>query len=40
VEGPGAGELLAAVEAETTAIHEAMYETFVAYPLELRLPAA
>jgi uncharacterized alpha-E superfamily protein len=39
IEGPGAGALLAAVEAECKAIHEAMYDTFVAYPLEMRLPA-
>ncbi len=40
VEGSGAGQILAAVEAESKAIHEAMYEAFVAYPLETRLPAA
>jgi uncharacterized alpha-E superfamily protein len=39
IEGDGAGALLAAVEAECKAIHEAMYEAFVAYPLETRLPA-
>ena len=39
VEATGAGALLAAVAAECGAIHEAIYETFVAYPLELSLPA-
>jgi uncharacterized alpha-E superfamily protein len=39
VEASGAGALLAAVSAECSAIHEAIYETFVAYPLELSLPA-
>jgi len=39
VEASGAGALLAAVSAECAAIHEAIYETFVAYPLELSLPA-
>jgi len=38
VEASGAGALLAAVSAECSAIHEAIYETFVAYPLELSLP--
>jgi len=35
----GASELLSEVAAECTRIHEAIYETFVAYPLEQRLPA-
>jgi uncharacterized alpha-E superfamily protein len=35
----GAAELLRAVESECNEIHEAMYDTFVAYPLETRLPA-
>jgi uncharacterized alpha-E superfamily protein len=35
----GAEELLSAVETECSAIHQAMYDTFVAYPLEMRLPA-
>jgi uncharacterized alpha-E superfamily protein len=39
VEATGAGALLAAVSAECASIHEAIYETFVAYPLELSLPA-
>jgi uncharacterized alpha-E superfamily protein len=39
VEATGAGALLAAVGAECAAIHEAIYETFVAYPLELSLHA-
>jgi uncharacterized alpha-E superfamily protein len=39
VEATGAGALLAAVLAECEAIHEAIYEAFVAYPLELSLPA-
>ena len=39
VESTGASAILAAVEADCTAIHQAMYETFVAYPLETRLPA-
>jgi uncharacterized alpha-E superfamily protein len=39
VEATGAGALLAAVSAECAVIHEAIYETFVAYSLELSLPA-
>jgi uncharacterized alpha-E superfamily protein len=39
VERLGAGALLAAVAAECSAIHDVTYETFVAYPLELSLPA-
>jgi uncharacterized alpha-E superfamily protein len=39
VESSGAGALLAAVAAECVAIHAAIFETFVAYPLEMRLPA-
>ena len=39
LEGSGAGALLAEVSRECSAIHEAIYETFVAYPLELSLPA-
>jgi len=35
----GAGELLTTVVDECAAIHEAMHDTYVAYPLELRLPA-
>jgi uncharacterized alpha-E superfamily protein len=35
----GAEDLLSAVEMECNAIHQAMYDTFVAYPLEMRLPA-
>jgi uncharacterized alpha-E superfamily protein len=35
----GATALLGAVIDECAAIHEAIYETYVAYPLELRLPA-
>jgi len=35
----GAEDLLSAVEMECNAIHEAMHDTFVAYPLEMRLPA-
>jgi len=35
----GAGDLLTAVGAECAAIHAAIYEAFVAYPLEMRLPA-
>ena len=38
VEASGAGTLLAAVAGECAQIHEAIYETFVAYPLELSLP--
>ena len=38
-ESQGAGPLLSAVVAECSRIHHAVYETFVAYPLELRLPA-
>jgi uncharacterized alpha-E superfamily protein len=37
VEATGAGALLAAVARECAAIHEAIYTTFVAYPLELSL---
>jgi uncharacterized alpha-E superfamily protein len=39
VEDTGASAILAAVEAECAAINQAMFETFVAYPLEMRLPA-
>jgi uncharacterized alpha-E superfamily protein len=39
VEDTGASAILAAVEAECAAINKAMFETFVAYPLETRLPA-
>ncbi len=39
VEAGGAGELLSAVATECEAIHLAMFETFVAYPLETGLPA-
>jgi uncharacterized alpha-E superfamily protein len=35
----GAGALLTTVVNECARIHEAIYETFVAYPLEMRLPA-
>jgi uncharacterized alpha-E superfamily protein len=35
----GASAILATVLDECAAIHEAIYETYVAYPLELRLPA-
>ena len=38
VEASGASALLVAVSAECSAIHKAIYETFVAYPLELSLP--
>lgn len=39
IESGGAGALLTAVSAECEAIHAAIRETFVAYPLEMRLPA-
>ena len=39
VEATGASAILNLVEAECTGIHRAMFETFVAYPLEMRLPA-
>jgi uncharacterized alpha-E superfamily protein len=39
VEAGGAGPLLAAIAEECEAIHAAIFETFVAYPLEMRLPA-
>jgi uncharacterized alpha-E superfamily protein len=39
IEAGGAGTLLGAVSAECAAIHAAIWETFVAYPLETRLPA-
>ncbi|HEY2710864.1 MAG TPA: alpha-E domain-containing protein [Caulobacteraceae bacterium] len=39
VEATGAGALLAAVARECAGIHEAIFETFVSYPLELSLPA-
>jgi uncharacterized alpha-E superfamily protein len=35
----GAGDILGSVVAECASIHEAIYDTFVAYPLEQRLPA-
>ena len=35
----GAGALLTAVGEECAAIHAAIHETFVAYPLEMSLPA-
>ncbi len=38
-ENQGAGALLGAVVADCSRIHHAIYETFVAYPLEERLPA-
>ncbi|MBO9708114.1 MAG: alpha-E domain-containing protein [Caulobacter sp.] len=39
LESHGAAGLLTTVANECARIHEAIYETFVAYPLELRLPA-
>jgi uncharacterized alpha-E superfamily protein len=39
VEAGGAGPLLTAVGEECVAVHRAIHETFVAYPLEMRLPA-
>jgi uncharacterized alpha-E superfamily protein len=39
VEATGASALLAAVAAECSSIHEAIYATFVAYPLELGISA-
>ncbi|MDB5430980.1 MAG: hypothetical protein JWP35_2096 [Caulobacter sp.] len=39
LESGGASALLATVNAECARIHDAVYETFVAYPLEMRLPA-
>ncbi len=39
IEASGAGRLLDAVEAGCSAINAAVNETFVSYPLELRLPA-
>ena len=39
VEATGASALLTAVAAECASIHEAIYATFVAYPLELGIPA-
>ena len=38
-EGIGPGAILSVVVAECSRIHHAIYETFVAYPLEMRLPA-
>jgi uncharacterized alpha-E superfamily protein len=35
----GADAIAAVVESECRAIHQSMYDTFVAYPLETRLPA-
>jgi len=35
----GAGEILSAVTVECARIHGAIYDTFVAYPIEQRLPA-
>ncbi|MFN3522391.1 MAG: alpha-E domain-containing protein [Phenylobacterium sp.] len=39
IEAQGAGAFLATVGDECAAIHDALHEAFVAYPLELRLPA-
>ena len=39
IETNGAGPLLANVAAECAQIHEAVYDTFVTYPLEFGLPA-
>lgn len=39
LEAVGAGPLLTTVVNECARIHEAIYETFVVYPLEMRLPA-
>ena len=39
LEANGAATLLASVVADCSRIHEALYQTFVAYPLEMRLPA-
>ena len=39
LETVGAGDLLASVLADCSGIHEAIYQTFVAYPIEMRLPA-
>ena len=39
LDGTSAGALLATITAECVDIHCAVYEAFVAYPLELRLPA-
>lgn len=39
LEAVGASGLLSTVASECARIHEAIYETFVAYPLEMRLPA-
>lgn len=39
IEAGGAGDLLAAVSAECGAVHAAIHASFVAYPLEMRLPA-
>ncbi len=39
VEAGGASAILNSVELDCTGIHQAMFETFVAYPLEMRLPA-
>jgi uncharacterized alpha-E superfamily protein len=39
LESTGAGALLTSVMGDCTRIHEAIYQTFVAYPLEMRLPA-
>jgi uncharacterized alpha-E superfamily protein len=38
LETTGAGGLLTSVLADCSNIHEAIYQTFVAYPLEMRLP--
>lgn len=39
LQASGASHLLATVIDECAAIHEAIFETFIGYPLELRLPA-
>ncbi len=39
VEATGAGGLLSTVKTECSAIHQALHDTFIDYPLESRLPA-
>jgi len=39
VEAAGASTILNTVDSECAGIHQAMFDTFVAYPLETRLPA-
>lgn len=39
LQATGAGALLTSVMGDCSSIHEAIYQTFVSYPIEMRLPA-